>query len=66
MGIVDGEENMDTPREFFRIGLHVVDRHCLEPFVQIPLKGSFADSKCVLQAGEKGGMVDSVKDSRKV
>ena len=69
MGIIEGEENRDTPKEFLRIGLHVADRHCLEPVVQLrpqPGKGSFVDSKCVLQAGKMGGIVDSVKDSRKV
>ena len=42
---------------------------CLEPIVQIglePAEGSIVDSKCALSAGEKGGVVDSVKGRRRV
>ena len=41
----------DATGKFDRIGLHVIDRHILEPVVQIglkPGKGGTVDSKCVL------------------
>ena len=41
----------DAKAKFDGIGLHVVDRHLLEPVVQIglkPGKGGTVDSKCVL------------------
>ena len=57
----------DATGKFDRIGLHVIDRHILEPVVQIglkPGKGGTVDSKCVLYAGEKDGVVNSVKSRR--
>ena len=59
----------DTTGEFVRIGLRVVDRHCLEPVVQIGLEsgeGGIVGSKCILKAGEKNGVVNSTKGSKKV
>ena len=57
-GSIEGEEDRpqdrtlkDATGKFDRIGLHVIDRHILEPVVQIglkPGKGGTVDSKCVL------------------
>ena len=51
-GSIEGEENRpqdrtlrDTIGEFDRLRLPVVDRHCLEPVVQMGLE---PDSKCIL------------------
>lgn len=41
----------DTTEEFDRIELCVVERHCLQPVIQIglePGKGNTVNSKCVL------------------
>ena len=58
IGTIEGEENRpqdrtlrDATGKSDRIELHVVNRHCLEPVVQIgfkPGKGGIVDSKCVL------------------
>ena len=50
----------DTTGKFDRIGLHVIDRHVLEPIVQIGLKPGMGGT-----VGEKDGVVNCVKGSRK-
>ena len=71
---IDGEENghqertlRDTSRDFDRMGLGVVNRHCSEPVVQVglePGKASVRDLECVLGTGEKDGVASSVKSSQ--
>lgn len=50
-----------------RTGLGDVNKHCLEPVVQIGLEPDKCNTvylECVLEVGEKGGVVDRVKGSR--
>ena len=57
----------DTTGAFDRIGLGVVNKHCLEPVVQMGLEPDKCNTvylECVLEVGEKGGVVDRVKGSR--